>query len=241
MDPVSRILADRERSVPRMMPWVVLAAALHGLIVGAAFLFGRAAAARPAQLPAVSVKLIRTERPAGRPSARRQPRPTRAVPTPAPTVAATAIPQPKPTTVPSEQISEDAMPAPDAAATPAPTTPAQLEPAGTGTGGLSLGSNDGGQTSGIPADFHFTYYIERMLALIESRWFKPAVPDGTAARVRFRIGRDGRLDTIELEEGSGSPSFDRAALRALYAANPLPPLPPAYGKTSLTVHLTFSE
>jgi hypothetical protein len=37
------------------------------------------------------------------------------------------------------------------------------------------------------------------------------------------------------------PSFDRATLRALYAANPLPPLPPAYGKPSLTVHLSFAE
>jgi TonB family protein len=80
-----------------------------------------------------------------------------------------------------------------------------------------------------------------MLALIESRWFKPAVPEGTAARVRFRIHRDGRLDGIELEASSGSPTFDRAALRAMYAANPLPPLPPAYRKQTLTVHLTFSE
>jgi outer membrane biosynthesis protein TonB len=37
------------------------------------------------------------------------------------------------------------------------------------------------------------------------------------------------------------PNFDRAALRALYAANPLPPLPPAYGRPSLTVHLSFAE
>ena len=53
--------------------------------------------------------------------------------------------------------------------------------------------------------------------------------------------RDGRLESIELEQSSGLPSFDPAALRALYAANPLPPLPPAYGKQSLTVHLSFSE
>lgn len=44
-----------------------------------------------------------------------------------------------------------------------------------------------------------------------------------------------------LEESSGQPTFDRAVLRALYAANPLPPLPPAYRKDSLTVHLSFTE
>jgi TonB family protein len=90
-----------------------------------------------------------------------------------------------------------------------------------------------------------------MLALIESRWYKPAVPQETRARVGFvietraRVGfvilKSGRIEGIRLEESSGMPSFDRAALRALYAANPLPPLPPAYGKSSLTVHLSFAE
>jgi protein TonB len=124
------------------------------------------------------------------------------------------------------------MAAPDSAASPVPTEVAEPEAAGGGTGtagagGLSLGEGDGGQVAGVPADFHFSYYIERMLALIESRWYKPAVAEGTRARVRFRIQRDGRLDAIEIEESSGHPSFDRAALRALYASNPLPPLPPA--------------
>ena len=53
-------------------------------------------------------------------------------------------------------------------ATPQPTPP--LVDAGGAEGrGLSIGENAGGGASGIPADFHFTYYVERMLALIESR------------------------------------------------------------------------
>jgi TonB family protein len=80
-----------------------------------------------------------------------------------------------------------------------------------------------------------------MLALIESRWFKPPVPPGTTARARFTILDNGRIEGIALEESSGNPSFDRAVLRALYAANPLPPLPPAYRKPSLTVHLRFTH
>jgi len=80
-----------------------------------------------------------------------------------------------------------------------------------------------------------------MLALIESRWYKPTTPPGARARVRFVVLKSGKVEEIRLEESSGIPSFDRAALRAMYAANPLPPLPPAYGKPSLTIHLSFTE
>jgi TonB family protein len=134
------------------------------------------------------------------------------------------------------------MAAPDA--TPQPTQPAQAEPEPVGPGGPGLSLGEGSSRSGppgIPSDFQFTYYVDRMLALIESRWYKPPVPKGTRARVRFTILKTGRVQAIELEESSQVPSFDRAALRALYAANPLPPLPPGYSKTSLTIHLTFSE
>jgi TonB family protein len=129
------------------------------------------------------------------------------------------------------------MAAPEQRATPRPTP----VPAPAGGAGLSVGGDNGRRIPGIPSDFHFAYYIQRMLALIESRWYKPAAPAGTRALVRFTINREGRLSRIELESSSGNSSFDRAALRALYAANPLPPLPPAYAKPTLTVHLTFSE
>jgi protein TonB len=236
MDPVSRMLSERERSRPRLLPWVVVATLLHGSAVAAIFLFGRAASARPAQLPVVSVKIVQPRpqirrRPTGRP----RPTPAVARPTPAPT----RMPDPQPTAVP-QRVSEDAMPAADSRTTPAPT-PAADQPAGGGGRGISLGESTASQVPGIPADFQFTYYIERMLALIESRWYKPAVPPNTRTLVRFRILSDGRIEGIMLEESSGQPSFDRAALRAMYAANPLPPLPPAYGKPSLTVHLAFSE
>jgi len=242
MDPVSKIIEDRERSQPGFLPWVVLAAVLHVSVAGAIFLFGRAAAARPAQLPVVSVRIVQPRQQAPRRPARSQPR---ATPVPAPTPLPTAVPppepEPEPTAATVPDVSEDAMAAPDSKPSPAPTPVASTESAPGGGRGLSLGDGGGSQAPGIPADFHFTYYIERMLALIEARWYKPAAPPQTRALVRFRILRDGRLEGIELEQSSGLPSFDRAALRALYAANPLPPLPPAYGKQSLTVHLSFSE
>ena len=244
MDPVTKILIDRERSRTRLLPWIVLAIVMHAGVAAATYLVGRRAASRPVQLPVVSVKIVRPQAPSRR-SPSRQPE-RRATAVPQPTKAPpTAVPEPEPvaTTPPKEdatQASADAMRAADSVATPAPTPP-PVDTDGGGGRGLSVGENAGGGAPGIPADFHFTYYIERMLALIESRWYKPSVPPGTRARVRFVILKSGKVEGIQLEESSGISSFDRAALRAMYAANPLPPLPPAYGKPSLTIHLSFAE
>jgi len=124
--------------------------------------------------------------------------------------------------------------------TPVPT-PRAAPVQGVAGRGLSLAGAEAAGPPAIPADFHFAYYVDRMLALIESRWYKPPAPADTSARVRFQILKSGRVVGISLEATSGVPSFDRAALRALYAANPLPPLPPGYRKSSLTVHLAFTE
>jgi protein TonB len=246
MDAVSRILQEREHSRPRLFPYALIALFLHAGIAGGAFLIARNAAARPAQLPVVAVKIVRPE-PLSRQRRQPQAAPRR---TQLPTQE-TRVPEPVPTEpepvetaaaeieAPVRQASDDAMAAPETAATPRPT-PVPV-PAEAGGGGLSVGGSEGRQLPGIPSDFHFTYYVQRMLTLIESRWYKPAVPAGTQARVRFTIHSEGRVSRIELESSSGNSSFDRAALRALHAANPLPPLPPAYQKPTLTVHLTFSE
>lgn len=230
---------------------MVLAFALHAGLVSAVFLIGRyQPGPRAAHIPSVSVRLVREPSPQRRasvPAARPQ---AVATPMPEPTAQPMATPAPQPTAAPIKepeevphQASEEAMPELGAKNTPVPTPQPQSTSQGpAGRGGLSLGGDsNGGGDPGIPSDFQFTYYIDRMLALIESRWYKPPVPVGTGARARFTILRSGQLKNIALEESSGYPTFDRAILRALYAANPLPPLPPAYLKSSLTVHLRFAN
>lgn len=243
MDPVTKILLDREAARPHLLPWVVLAIVMHGGVAAATYMVGRRATSRPVHLPVVSVKLVRPQAPSRRPPSRQPHRRATAVPEPI-EAPPTVVPKPSAVaTAPSKEevprASTDAMRAADSMATPAPTPP----PAGAGGAGrgLSVTSSVTSNVPGIPADFHFTYYIERMLALIESRWYRPSAPPGTRVSVRFVILKSGRLEGIRLEESSGVSSFDRAALRAMYATNPLPPLPPAYGKPSLTVHLSFAE
>jgi TonB family protein len=57
--------------------------------------------------------------------------------------------------------------------------------------------------------------------------------------VKFVIDRDGTLRDAATETESGNGTFDRAALRAVIEASPLPPLPFGYSGTYLNVHLTF--
>jgi TonB family protein len=78
-----------------------------------------------------------------------------------------------------------------------------------------------------------------MKTLIGQHWFRPQVSGGIATTVYFRIDRDGTIGDVRTETGSGNGTFDRAALRAVMEASPLPPLPFAYNGTFLGVHLTF--
>ena len=87
--------------------------------------------------------------------------------------------------------------------------------------------------------FPFTYYLNRVLGSIEGNWFKPPVPPDTRCRVRCRIDRSGLLIEAGIEEPSAVAAFDRAALRAVYASAPYPPLPLGFTGASLTLHLEF--
>ena len=70
---------------------------------------------------------------------------------------------------------------------------------------------------------------------------------GLVALSAVALAKDGsRFDTtlsgyeeLPTLSTSGNGTFDRAALRAVMEASPLPPLPFAYNGTFLGVHLTF--
>jgi len=242
MDPVSRVVEERTGSLPSFVPYIFLALVLHLGVAGAITMAIRMEPSRVVHFPSVSVRLIQMPRTRRRQSSSKTSRPTAA---PQPTAAPKPTAAPRPTAPPVQkpavaQASDDAMAKLHATAAPTPATPARGH-AGRTRRGLALAGRESGGQPAIPEDFRFAYYVNRMLALIESHWYKPPAPPGTTARVRFRIRADGRIDGIALESSSGIPSFDRAALRALYASNPLPPLPPAYHKPSLTVHLAFTE
>lgn len=88
-------------------------------------------------------------------------------------------------------------------------------------------------------DFVYGYYVDQMLAMIQHNWVRPMVGSGVEATVHYRIQRDGRIADVRIATSSGINSFDLAALRAVQASSPLPPLPRAFREASLGVNLIF--
>jgi periplasmic protein TonB len=88
-------------------------------------------------------------------------------------------------------------------------------------------------------DFTYGYYLDRMAALIRAQWVRPPLGSGVEVVLHFRIAADGRVSDVRIVQSSGYNSFDLAALRAVQAAAPLPPLPRSYRGGSLGVNLIF--
>ena len=109
--------------------------------------------------------------------------------------------------------------------------------AGAAFAGLTTG---GGGTSGYldVANFCCPDYLATMIQLVQRNWnAKQQVAGDTL--VKYTIQRDGRLTNVEIEKSSGYFALDQTAQRALLVTRQLPPLPPQFTESTLTVHLIF--
>ncbi|MCE5273446.1 TonB family protein [bacterium] len=108
--------------------------------------------------------------------------------------------------------------------------------------GKNLSQVDPG-LSGMRSDevFEYPYYLRIMVDKISRNWINPysGREESVVATIYFRVGGDGTISDARVETSSGVASFDRAALRAVFSSNPLPPLPADYSEPQLTVHLDF--
>lgn len=125
--------------------------------------------------------------------------------------------------------------------TPGPAPEASGSPAGSGTGSASdagVGTGVGGLKFDQPG-FNYPYYYERVKIAIETNWFKPATSIPTSPVVHFVIQKDGTITDATLVTSSGLPYVDRAALRAVQAASPLPPLPSDFSASQIGLSVLF--
>lgn len=248
MDAVGDILAEREQGD---LPWGMgtsLAVLLH---TGMAAILAISALHRPThvvQPRAVAVRLVQAGSLKGGPPAEAAPEPVPEKPKIVkPAEEEPPAPSPKALLLPAKEKEKKKPPAPapqsrsaTQEAPPAPGAPASAagRPGTGGPAGSGGNVGVGGATFDQP-DFNYSYYVERMLVTIGMNWFKPADSVPISPMIRFRIERDGTIGDPQLERSSGLPFVDRAALRAVMASSPLPPLPQEFTGKYLGVHLIF--
>ncbi len=244
---VSEVLAERASvGEPPRIVVVSLSVLAH-----AAFLAFLIVISRPRPIPFVPVSLpVRVVSP----SALVRPAASSAAPSAPPVAKPRAAiekveEKPKPTEkalpLPEKKLVKERKPAPSRAAAPRGPTPiaenpfVELPTAGGSPGEAGSALSFGAAVSSFDADFPFAYYVEQLQALIGANWLKPVSPAGTAVDISFHIQRSGQVTDVKIESPSGMAVYDRAAARAVYAANPLPPLPPEYRGDALGVHIRF--
>jgi periplasmic protein TonB len=241
-DRVGELLAERARLGGGAGGGIALSILLHGSIA-AAVVYAAMHATVPQQVSTLSIKFapmpaIQEPTPAPTPHS---PLPTPAAPKPKILEPVAEAPKPVakpiPKSVPFSPFGQSTKKGSDKPPAPAPTPHTQLPTPGVATN-IDIPTGATGVT-GLDADFPYTIYVERMKSLIGQRWLRPQVGNGTVATISFAIDRDGTIRDVKNEISSGNGTFDRAALRAVLEASPLPPLPFGYNGTYLGVHLTF--
>ena len=144
--------------------------------------------------------------------------------------------------LPSPAKDEPKQPAPPVPAPPVPgpdSLPSAIPKRQGSPFGNPLGASTQQATIGVEdPNFTYGYYLDRIVGVISNNWIRPSVgPEIKQSLLYFRIQRDGTIIELRLVESSGSEVFDEAAMRAVQASSPLPPLPKSYGKDLLGIHL----
>jgi len=125
---------------------------------------------------------------------------------------------------------------------------------GAGPGGIGEGINlppsPGVQGSALelksdPQGVDFRPYLTQILAAIRRNWYAvmpESVKLGRRGKVGllFSISRVGRVDKVTYAFQSGSDPLDRAAVAAISASNPFPPLPGEYKGDRIVLQLNFA-
>jgi TonB family protein len=80
------------------------------------------------------------------------------------------------------------------------------------------------------SEFQFPPYLAIVRDKVERNWSPPPGVKGARVKVLFRVLRTGRVGEAKLVESSGNFYFDQAAMRAILASSPFPPLPEGFFK-----------
>jgi protein TonB len=105
-----------------------------------------------------------------------------------------------------------------------------------GAGQVGIGPNS-------PLGNRLGWYAEIVRQRIAQSWQTNGLDAGSQsqpAMVTFYIMRDGTVRNPQIVQSSGNPSIDNTALRAVYGAGQLPPLPPQITESYISAQFTFN-
>ena len=247
-EPASDVIAARSRAQVTLTPTLVWSVLGHVAILAAIWL-------APARSSNQAPRLVMTVSLAGAPGPRvggltpmggrevqptpEPPKPTPRPPAPPPTRPVAALPSPK---------AAPARPTRAETARTAPSTPeppregsTRVETGARGQGfGLATGGNGSQSIQAEVSDFCCPAYLEVIRIAVERAWVR--VPGATGSTtMRFRILRNGTIDSISMIESSRNQQIDAAAARALANVPIVPPLPPEFRENTLALRLRFEN
>ena len=120
---------------------------------------------------------------------------------------------------------------------------------GPATGPYGMFQSDSGsggvRIAGDAGDFlsRYSWYVTAIRNRISNNWLKttvdPSIHTAPRVYVTFQVFKDGSVVNPQVTASSGISSLDRSALRAVFDSNPMPPLPPDYPNSSVSVEFWF--
>jgi TonB family protein len=114
---------------------------------------------------------------------------------------------------------------------------------GTGGGGRGTGSGQRASLSIPLKGYDLTPWAQKVLELIMRSWDLPSVgalPDRAQVRIILIISKNGDVSSLEIVEGTAMDVLDRAAVKAIRASLPFPPLPADFPGDFLEAHVEFT-
>jgi protein TonB len=230
-----RIVARLEGVPSELLPYVVVSVAVHVAFAAALVLMPSLRHRSAIPDDPIVVDLVAGPRTAARVPA------TPAAPAAPPRSAQLAPSEPPKVTPVPEEPTPEPVPVPEE---PAPAPPTDASDPGGEPGSGIVGELGGGGTGGAldSGDAPLGWYRDSITAAFRSHWQRPILTgrvDVIEVRVAFEILRDGAVRDLRVEESSGVATFDRAALRAIRDASPLPPLPLAWREPTLPAVWVF--
>lgn len=110
---------------------------------------------------------------------------------------------------------------------------------------IKTATGSGGLTFGPAGSFgsRYAWYVDAVRRKVSENWLKyevdPSITSASRVYLTFDIQRSGEPANIQISQGSGVPSLDMSAKRALQRIDTFGPLPPDYAGSKVSVEFWF--